>query len=362
MRLGIVVHGPEAVDSGMTAWFLDRLSRDHEVEATLGGAMGLAAVLDAGMESMVQISQRELVSQAVARLGRVSDTVLLLNWSKSRESGITFGRMVREHLRPPIHVPLMQADRDFYIVWDGEPDDGLVSLLRERGLERVEPPTLGKPQENERVLSGVRPGENIWINGTVIGRATSDRVIVRATGGALSFEGVDVKAHGLEKVRVEDIGTAIIRSGSVRRTRATTRLGPPSAGGRLIMVDHRAEDSIFRARGARAAVTVGDDTTCISSALLARLGVPVIGIVDGDEDGICGDRSAAPGSAIIVLRAGNDDQLGARVRQEVFQGGEEIELDDDLEGLVERIARMAAPSLVEVRRSGENVPEQRPGP
>lgn len=350
MRYGIVVHGPEALDSGMARWFLDRLSQDHEVEATLGGAMGLAAVLDAGMEERIDASRRELVSEAVARLGRTSDIVLLLNWSKDRGSGEAFGRLVWEHVPPALRCPMVQADRDFFIVWEGKLNEELASLFRERDLDGIRAPLSCEQREGVRAISGVRPGENIWINGTVVGRATSDDVTIGMCGGRLYFEGVDVKAHGLDRVRVMDLGTAIIRSGSVRRTSSPARAVGTAGGSRLILVDHKGEDSIFRARGSRAAVTIGDDTTRVCSALLARLGVPVIGVVDGDEDGICTDSSFAPGTMIVKLRPGNDDQLGEKVRAEIFHGGDETEYDGDLSALAERIARMAGPSLLDVTR------------
>ena len=67
---------------------------------------------------------------------------------------------------------------------------------------------------------------------------------------------------------------------------------------------------------------MGDDTTRIATSLLARLGVPVIGIVDGDEDGICGDPPRPPVRPPFGLRPGNDDQLGAAVRDRIFGGNE----------------------------------------
>jgi hypothetical protein len=167
--------------------------------------------------------------------------------------------------------------------------------------------------------------------------------------GDLAFENVLVKEHGLQKVKVDDLARAIIRSGSVRRTRSALRGSGQALGEKLVLVDHRAEDSIFRARGARAAVTVGDDTTRVSRSLLARLGVPVIGIVDGDEDGICVDDAAAPGSATIHLRPGNDDQLGEMVRRTIFGGGLETSYSGDLAELVERIALMAGDALIDVK-------------
>jgi hypothetical protein len=133
-------------------------------------------------------------------------------------------------------------------------------------------------------------------------------------------------------------------------TAAAPRPVPVPQGDRVILVDHRAEDAIFRARGVRAAIAVGDDTTRISRSLLARLGVPVIGIVDGDEDGICMDRAAAPGSVSIVLRPGNDDQLGARVRHELLNDREEIRWSGSLDELVQRITTMAGDALLEVKK------------
>lgn len=49
-----------------------------------------------------------------------------------------------------------------------------------------------------------------------------------------------------------------------------------------------AEDAFEAAPGASLAVTVGDDTTQIAADILARLGIPVIGIVDGDLDRLAG--------------------------------------------------------------------------
>jgi hypothetical protein len=95
-------------------------------------------------------------------------------------------------------------------------------------------------------------------------------------------------------------------------------------------------------------VTVGDDTTRIATSLLARLGVPVIGIVDGDEDVICLDNSAAEGSTTLVLYPGNDDQLGDRVRKEIFNGREETSWTESLNSLKDKIASMAGDKLARI--------------
>jgi hypothetical protein len=246
--------------------------------------------------------------------------------------------------------PVIQVDDGFLIVWKDGDIGPLADIIEDLGLEPLPRPEEVEDPVDRRSLHGVRPGENIWINGTVVGRAVSSEVVVLLRDGKLQFENVEVKEHGLEKLKVTDLKKAIIRSGSVRRTSAAARAALPAEGDRLILVDHRAEDAIFRARGARAAVTVGDDTTCIAASLLARLAVPIIGITDGDEDGICRDRAAAPGSVIILLRPGNDDQLGVRVREEIFGGREETEWSDELEELVRRIIGMAGDALLEVKK------------
>jgi len=350
MRYGVVVHGPEVVDSGVAARFLDVLGTEGEVSATLGGAMGLAALLDAGLEERVTVVPRQLVSDALVAMDRSTDVVVLLNKAKDQESGSAFGRMVVGRCRERLTRPAVQIDDGFWIRWRDGPLGALPAIIDGFGLSELPRPVLEDAVPDLRQLHGVRPGESIWINGTVIGRATSPNVAVRLVDGRLEFENVAVKAHGLDKVRVGDLRKAIIRSGSVRRTSSPARRAVLAGGERMILVDHRAEDAIFRARGARAAVTVGDDTTRISTSLLARLGVPVIGIVDGDEDGICLDSQAADGSVRIVLRPGNDDQLGQRVRQELFGGREEAIWAGPLESLVSTISGMAGDALLEVRK------------
>jgi len=344
MRFGVVIHGPEVVDSGLVAKVLDELGSKGEVEATLGGAMGAAALIDAGLEDRVTVKGRQLVSDALVELDRRCDEVLLLNAAKTPASGQAFGQMVVSRVAPRIYGPLVQIDDGFYICWKGTMGHEVAALVRSLGLLEAPRSVLPERSAHRRVLSGVEIGENVWINGVVVGKAIDEVVEVRLVQGQLAFTGLEPKEHGLAKLNVQDLSSAIIRSGSVRRTRAARRK-LRSAGGRVILVDHRAEDAMFRGRDLKAAVSVGDDTTCIATSLLARLGVPVIGIVDGDEDGICMDREAAEGSLRLVLQPGNDDQVGAMVRERLFRGQDEMEYPGTVGELVERIKQLAGDRL-----------------
>jgi len=340
MRYGVVIHGPEVIDLGIAGKVLDQLGAMGEVEANIGGAMGVAALIDAGLEDRVTVKGRQLVSDALVDMDRRCDQVILLNSSKTPASGQAFGRMVVSRVTQRLEVPLVQIDSGFYICWRPPIDPSVASLVRTMNLREAPPAKMVEMSPYRRVISGVEIGENVWMDGIVVGKATDEVVEVRLVQGELVFTGLEPKAHGLEKLSITDLSRTIIRSGSVRRTEGGEgRL--QATGDRIILIDHRAEDALFRGRDIKAAVSVGDDTTRIATSLLARLGVPVIGIVDGDEDGICMDSNAAEGSIRIVLQPGNDDQLGALVRERIFRGQDEIEYQGTIGELTSKIKHLA---------------------
>lgn len=352
MRFGAVIHGPEVIDSGTAARALDALETRGEIIATLGGAMGATALLDAGLEGRVSIVPGQLVSDALAELSSKCDAVLLLNHGKSPGSGLAFGSMVVRKVIGRMAAPVVQLDDGFHVVWSGRPPSELMEVVREIAPSEMQAPEIRAREEGKRVLSAVVPGENVWINGTVVGKATSPNVAISSSGGRLSFQGLEVKQHGLDKLGHVDLVAAIIRSGSVRRTASRAKAALRSGGSKVILVDHRAEASAFRWEGVKVAIAVGDDTTRITTALLARRGVPVIGIIDGDEDGICTDLTAAEGSVSFRLMPGNDDRLGALVRRELFGGRDSVEYEGGLDDLLRAIHQLAGDKLLCVEKKG----------
>lgn len=349
MRYGVVIHGPEVIDSGFASKVLDQLGAAGEVEATIGGAMGAVALIDAGLEERVTIKGRQLVSDALVEMDYRNDEVVLLNASKTPASGQAFGRMVVSRVIQRLKAPMVQIDDGFYISWKPPVSAVTASIIRSMGLREAPSSIIPAPSPYRRTISGVEIGENVWIDGIVVGKAIDEVVEVQLVKGELAFTGLEPKEHGVEKLNIEDLSRAIIRSGSVRRTEGRGR-SLSCTGDRIILIDHRAEDALFRGRDIKAAVSVGDDTTRIATSLLARLGVPVIGIVDGDEDGICMDRQAAEGSVRLVLHPSNDDQLGAMVRERVFRGQDEIEYPGTVGELVSKIKHLAGDRLRTVVR------------
>jgi hypothetical protein len=87
VKIGVVVHGPEVVDSGFALRVLNYLEKFGMVNAVLGGTMGRLAIMDAGLESIIKISPKRRPSQSIGYLLPGSDIIVLLNQAKTRETG-----------------------------------------------------------------------------------------------------------------------------------------------------------------------------------------------------------------------------------------------------------------------------------
>lgn len=81
------------------------------------------------------------------------------------------------------------------------------------------------------------------------------------------------------------------------------------------MIDHCGHE-IYRLlhAGVCGVVSVGDDTTGVCGHITTHRGIPVFGIVDGDEDAIV-QPSFAPGSVVVHVLEGRDDDLGREIAQ-----------------------------------------------
>ena len=161
------------------------------------------------------------------------------------------------------------------------------------------------------------------------------------------IEGGEIKKHGLEKlhnyIKMDpvDLAKAWAKSGNLRRSdfllsnaQKQNACGRSSVfssrlrTGKVVLIDHTAEYTFELAAGAELAVTVGDDTTAIAGDILSRLGIPIIGITDGDCDNLARRTEIYSGSLVLRLKAGNDDILGKKLKQELLEGKNSAVLDD----------------------------------
>ena len=293
MKISLVIHGPEVIDSGEAKRVLEKLSRMGTVEARLGGTMGKAAVLDAGLENVIDISRHLKPSVCIEAFFETSNLVCLLNRGKTVETGEIFGEMIAAHLSEPEMKPLIQIESPTYtdgklILLNKKAGEYLETLSETLGLSVKIPlplqksvfvekcQTTGKIRVIRRLL-GVFPGENILLNGIVIGKALSPEIsIVSENGFIVAIKGGEIKKHGLEKLHnyekmdPVDLAKAWAKSGNLRRSNFLFPNGQKqnacgrSSGfssmlrtGKVVLIDHTAEYTFELAAGAELAVTVG---------------------------------------------------------------------------------------------------------
>ncbi|HWS22287.1 MAG TPA: DUF2117 domain-containing protein, partial [Methanoregula sp.] len=204
--------------------------------------------------------------------------------------------------------------------WNGGNDElaGLLSHLTGFG-ERSLKSTV-HPQRNVREIRGCIPGEAVYVNGIVIGRATEDVVVLRSRGGLVEpCSGLEPKPHGLEKLALNqsiDISTAWCKSGPIRSAAPHTN-GKAPGSGRVLVIDHCGHEIYSRMpEDCCGLLAIGDDTTAVCGHICTHRGIPVLGIVDGDQDAII-PSAFAPGSVVVEVLRERDDDVGREIAKKV---------------------------------------------
>ncbi|HML26609.1 MAG TPA: DUF2117 domain-containing protein, partial [Methanomethylovorans sp.] len=262
MKIGLVIHGPEAVDSGQARKIIEILSTKGNVTAMIAGTMGKTAVIDAHMENVIDIIRSLRPSECIEEC-------------IDMETGIAFAGMVISHLKrkdekPIVHIERPGSSDGTVIPWNDLAKEYAKAIANELGLPMVG--TAGREKETpleidgERVvrrLTGVCPGEKILVNGIVVGSAISfDVSIVAESGYITQIKGGKIKEHGVEKLHNYeqrapiDLTTAWVKSGRLRsdnfnaRTLRSSELDlfignrekkRCSEGINAVIIDHEAE-------------------------------------------------------------------------------------------------------------------------
>ena len=340
--IGVVIHGPGIVDSGYAEKILDILREfseiygvDIEITAKVGGNMGRVAVIDKGLEDVIDVSERLYPSQCLRRLGD-KDILLLLNYGKSKETGHTFGRMVVE--RAGVDKPVIQIERPgeedgSILIWGSKccsKDikvilDRLVSYISERlGLEVEEciGGRLSVWEEGNRVfrkIDTVDTGEDILVNGVVVGRVLRKPVVlVSERGRIVEIVNGEIKRDGVERLGYVDLKKVIVKTGVLRkgspRDVDRRRFTSDNPLGDVLIIDRGDVDILgeLRSRNISTVITVGSDTTLILGSILSRFKVKVIGIVDEDihRHKLLEDMGITEGSRIFLVKNWRCSQVG----------------------------------------------------
>ena len=433
MEIGVVVHGPGIVDSGWAKKIIDILSNFGNVRCRLGGTMGRTAVIDAGLEDVIDISLKLLPSQSLELFNREHvDVIFLLNYGKSAETGRVFGYKVFSHYFKQLsnedylatnhkslyesRIPVIQIERP------GEEDGSIISwnvALNEQlekskkskraklglgkknmvdsltfnfeelfdglraalDLTEITPQEIvsqyfSNSQESEddreienllrsyddyansqytyRKIHGVSPGENIFINGIVVGTSNAESIVIIARNGLIvDIVNGTIKYHGLEKLGPVDLERIIVKTGLLRksddvaprilskddialsdteRIKYSEDLSDDDNSFKAAYVDHAAYD-IYKFKDFDLVVTVGDDTSLVASDILYRFNIPIIGITDGDLDKVVEKGFVNEKSSFIEVASGFDDIVGQYIHEELFMSKDTLEVPFDEESI-----------------------------
>ncbi|HON82278.1 MAG TPA: DUF2117 domain-containing protein [Methanoregulaceae archaeon] len=337
-QLILVIHGPEPFDSGEAAFLIEQLAPSRIIVA---GVMARTAAEESGIPCELAGLPPSMVIRDLPL-----ETVLA-NHGKTPDSGRIFGEIVASRLAPRGILHLEASSRTLFL-WNREPDTLAQETAERTGymIEEVRTPPLG--DTSQRIIRGCLPGEAVFVNGIVIGQATGPEVVIRKEGRSIiPVSGMHAKDHGLEKLADQpfiDLSRVWCKSGLVRT--ALPRAGEPRTGpGRVLFIDHcghRLYDVITPET--RGIVCVGDDTTAVCGHIAAHLGIPVLGIVDGDADGIV-PSSFAPGTVIARAVRERDDDIGREIQGMI--PGKMVAWDDVVENLIGYLGER-----VEIIRSG----------
>ena len=370
--VGLLIHGPEVIDEGEAREAIERLKdAGIEIKAALGGITGKTAVIDADMQDEIDISKDMRPSEVIEDfMRRGIEFVILVNRGKTEESGLLLGEGILRNYYgdggakdKPSFIQLEYYSR-LIIPWIlKQGDEELYSTIRAIFAEFKErepyKPKLRCRRESDfeyREIGGVHAGEKIIVNGVVIGTTSCDGSItlVARDGRIVDVIGGRLIEHNLEKLPPLSLRDAMIKSASIiRRTMPKfVGKGRMREGGRKVACLFYTVEHLFpkiETLNLGVAVTIGDDTTSIAADILKRFGVPLIGITDGDADGLIagiGDgtleqyaKFLPSGSMVVRLKPERDDIIGERIKEEIFSGCEELELGDDVEHQIKELKR-----------------------
>jgi hypothetical protein len=332
--------------------------------------MGRLAILDANLEEKVFIDHPYKPSEAIDFLiKRNVDLIILLNQGATRESGIQFGHQVikKSKLISYFKVPIIQLDHlqsadAFMVCWKHTHPRFIQWLNENYDLSEIDSPQFQEPLKVEgdsvtRILRAVQLGDKILVNGVVIGEVTSNEVEIITKSNMIEIiKGGRKNPHGIEKLGLVDLRTARTTTlKSLRRVhQSSQRILPSKKKTNIAMLTWRGERAYYHADKIDCLISIGDDTTFVSTEIISRFARPIIGIIDGDADGILYDNTnlsqlaaiAPKNSLFLQVQPGTDDIVGELIKKQIFKNRTKIKYSS-LDTLKNRIIDLAHAYIIE---------------
>jgi len=343
---------PNVFDTGWAGRMISLMKKYGDFVAVVSGTIGAVAMMDAHLEGKVNII-KEKFSDWINRNQFEFNVIVNVMHVSDVE------RMLAEcwHIYKRTKLPIVGVETNSRVVayWSKEVKEFAEALSNDLAFELKQGKEFGTTfwreggKEFRRVLAVV-PGDWIMINKIIVGKAeVKDIVVICEDGKVVDIEGAKIKWHGIEKLGKINLSQAKIDTVKVLRGEIRNRRTDLKAriGKKIAYVEHAGYDILkLLDCGLCSALTVGDDTTTIVGDVLSRFGIPIIGIIDGDADGLIKHGELAPGSIIYKVRS--DDEAGNKIFEQVFEARQFYE--GSLENLKERITGVLGEDLISISR------------
>lgn len=323
--LALLFHGVDIFYDERSKEILKSLNKRYAMKSFIVGTMGITSMFDSGIEGVEMIFKRP--SAAISEL-KGFDTVLFVLKARSIDTAKVFLGSIGE--RAVFDGGILGIDIETQTLFEAKKgNSNLKNYLTSLGFNES---SVGKgievAKENGyfvRKVRGCVPGEFLLFNGLIVGKVTDKDVKVYVKDRKIDrIQGVKIKEHGLEKLKDIDIYSLKIDSTEGFQTRDPKTLRKLH-GKNIVLINHDAYSIYQNLSNISGAVTIGDDTTRMSGYILKRFGIPLIGIIDGDKDGIIKGEHFYTGSVLFEVRG--DDISGDKIQSYFFKGKKSIKTD-----------------------------------
>ncbi|OKY78417.1 MAG: hypothetical protein BTN85_0908 [Candidatus Methanohalarchaeum thermophilum] len=317
---------PEIIDKGDAKKLIERLNRFEEIKPILTGPIGKISAIDNDITDLVDfvnlrwskwLSKNSGKYDLIINAGHFNSVkkfkadcrYLLTEVNDCNAIGIDPGRKIilKPHNKTFEKI-INEFKSDEYRIVD---------------ISRFQGKTWKKRNITYRRIAAAQKGEYLLLNGNIIGKVTSEDVILKERDGRLiEADGVKLREKDLQKIDEINLKKSkIVTKREINRKDFKANKLDISQDKGVLFVEHNAiktfevledYDSIS------GAVLVGDDTTILGGTIFSRLSIPIIGIRDNDPDNFFKNESYHNGSTILFTR--EDDEFGKHIFKKIFEG------------------------------------------
>jgi len=323
--IAILFHGIGALNNSCAQKVIESVKKVDNIRCIVPG-MSSKTVVDS-KANYIEFYDKP-ASSYLSGLSQIVRSVIIVTYSKSEDSGMAYGKIVIE--RAGINIPAIQLECSNWALaeWIPGNNSDLMRVLEGLGFRKISLPQFKKSiwykdDKSFRRLQAATVDDFLLIEGRIIGRVIDKEVILICENECLvEIKGINVKKSGLEylkKIGKIDINRLEIHSTpSISPTKGFPEIKHSTAGSGVVFVDHNAKHIYDLSGDIEGVVAVGDDTMDIIGEIMSQFQIPIIGIVDGDKDGLFKNVRFANDSIKIMTES--DDEFGEKVSAEVFCG------------------------------------------